>query len=347
EKKEVKIDEDALALLVHNADGSVRDGLSVLDQCLSTGENPITRDIILDFLGTTGNEFFVNLTSRIIEKDVSGAFLLLDQILREGKDVKQLLKDFSEHYRNLLVAKFIDNPSEVLNLSAENIDMLKCQANLLDIQDIDRAITTLSRAVNEARYSTQPRVLFEMTIVEISMAIKTNIPVQTAKTEREPAKIEKEIDTIKKESVSNPEKPNESKEQAISQESYKESSQAIFTPIPQPNADNEYNFNEIWNKIMELGIKEKPSFKMYESTKIIEINDENIVLLMKNNGLVSLAKSNEEFIEGLFETVMGVKKSLRFTVSDAYQNEPKMTKEETIANKIKEQFNVDDIIIEK
>ena len=164
----VTITKDALGILAANADGSVRDSLSILEQCLSSGAKVLERDTVLDFLGTVSEEFFTELTDAVMANDVSGAFMLLDGAVREGKDVRQLMKDWMAHLRALLIVKYVADPSDMLNMSLDNIENLKRQAAGLDISVINKAIVTLASAINDARYSTQARILMEVAIVTIA-----------------------------------------------------------------------------------------------------------------------------------------------------------------------------------
>ena len=167
-EKSVEIDEDALKLLAVNADGSVRDGLSILDQVLASGDPHITRDEVLEYLGTVGDEFFIELTDLVSLHKSGEALVLLDKVLREGKDAKQLMKDWNAHYRNLLITKFMRNPDALLNLSRENVDKVKEQSMHISFDEIDKAILRISKTINEARWSTQPRILMELDIVALS-----------------------------------------------------------------------------------------------------------------------------------------------------------------------------------
>ena len=164
----VEITKDALGILASNADGSVRDSLSILEQCLSSGAKVLERDTVLDFLGTVSEEFFTDLTDAVTRGDVSGAFVLLDGAVREGKDVRQLMKDWMSHLRALLIVKYVADPQDMLNMSLDNIEVLKRQAAGLDISFINKAIVTLAGAINDARYSTQARILMEVAMVSIA-----------------------------------------------------------------------------------------------------------------------------------------------------------------------------------
>ncbi len=164
----VSIDEDALKLLAANADGSVRDGLSILDQVLASGDERITREEVLDYLGTVGDEFFIELTDLVSLHKSGEALMLLDKVLREGRDAKQLMKDWNAHYRNLLITKFMRDPDALLNMSSENVEKVKEQSMHISFDEIEKAILRISKTINEARWSTQPRILMELDIVALS-----------------------------------------------------------------------------------------------------------------------------------------------------------------------------------
>lgn len=168
EKHGVEITEQALSLLAANADGSVRDSLSLLDQCMSSGEKLLDRDLVLEFLGAVSEEFYLELTEKVLTHNVADAFLLLDRAITEGGDVRQLLKDWMAHYRSLMIAKYVRNPQDMLNLSEENIEQIRKQAARVDIDEINRSIVTLARTIQDARYSTQARILMEVAIVSIA-----------------------------------------------------------------------------------------------------------------------------------------------------------------------------------
>ena len=164
----VSIDDDALKLLAVNADGSVRDGLSILDQVLASGDEHITREEVLDYLGTVGDEFFIELTDLVSLHKSGEALMLLDKVLREGRDAKQLMKDWNSHCRNLLITKFMRDPDALLNMSSENVEKVKEQSMHIGFDEIEKAILRISKTINEARWSTQPRILMELDIVALS-----------------------------------------------------------------------------------------------------------------------------------------------------------------------------------
>ena len=168
EEKGVTLTESALKLLANCADGSVRDGLSVLDQVLASGQKEIDREAVLEYIGAAGEDFFIELTEQVSLRKVPEALLLVDRALADGKDVRGLMKDWMAHYRNLMITKFIRDPEDMLNMAAENLARIEEQSRHITMNEIRDAILRLSRTINEARWSTQPRILLELAIISIA-----------------------------------------------------------------------------------------------------------------------------------------------------------------------------------
>ena len=157
---------DAVALIASNADGSVRDGLSLLERCIA-GSDKLTRDDVHFLLGISGVETYISITDRIIAKDSAGALSVLAEVLSEGKEVLQFTKDWVEHVRNLMLIKYSDDPRNLINLSDENIERLRQQVDRISIKEISEMVTVLSKFINDARYASKPRILLELAIIEL------------------------------------------------------------------------------------------------------------------------------------------------------------------------------------
>ncbi len=335
----VKLEDDALKLLTANADGSVRDGLSILEQCLATGEKTITRDLILEFLGTCGDEFFLDLTDKILMGNLSEAMLLINNAVQEGKDVKQLIKDLTSHYRNLLIAKFVGNPEDMLNMSKENIDKLKKQSSEIDTEEISNAIRVLSKIINEARWSTQPRILLEMAIVEISGG-NTKPVVKTAK----PKDIRKKesIITEKKESSSVEKKETSDIEENVINNSGLKVEQVIRgdetaeSNSQTETGDSNIDYDELWNNVIEPVATKQPAANVLKnSAKIIKIQDGKAVVGVSNFVAKMTLENNIELIEETLGELLKEKVSVTCEdMANVQQEEPKEDLKETISSKL-------------
>ncbi|MFZ5967281.1 MAG: DNA polymerase III subunit gamma/tau [Bacillota bacterium] len=167
--KEMDIDaeEAALKSIVRNADGAMRDALSILDQCVAFGQERITYDDVVEVLGTVTDEFMFRLVDCVSQKDARGAMELIESLIEAGKDTNQFIKDMLGHYRNLMMTKAARQLEGIVNLSKENIERLQEQGAKLQINQIIRAIQVFSQTEAEAKWSTQPRILLEVAVIKL------------------------------------------------------------------------------------------------------------------------------------------------------------------------------------
>lgn len=161
QRKQVNITRDALALVAQKADGSVRDGLSILEQCISGGDELVDLETVEGYLGSAGLDFYLGLTQNVIEHNMAEALKRVGDALRTGCDAKQIFSDWLEHYRNLMVVRYVDDAKRLINASEENIGRMRLQASQMDADSLEVSIRLLSEYINLARYSTQPRILLE------------------------------------------------------------------------------------------------------------------------------------------------------------------------------------------
>lgn len=181
QKKSINIAEDALAVIARKADGSVRDALSLLEQCINAGDELITRELVLEYTGGAGDEFYLQLTDAIRTGDAGTALSDIDAMVRIGKDAKQLLADWLLHYRNLMICKYVQDPSELVNASLENTERIAKQAKALSDEAINYGISLLSDTVNKAKFSTMPRVLLETSVIKLIVGEGTEVKAEPAR----------------------------------------------------------------------------------------------------------------------------------------------------------------------
>ena len=168
EDKGIRADDDALALIASNGDGSVRDSLSILEQCLAGAGDHLTRDDVLLLLGLPSVESIITLTTYVSSGDISSALAEINNQIDRGRDVRQMMNEWLSHFRNLLIAKYVESPENMLNMSSENAAKIKEQAELLDVSYISFAVRELGKAINEAKASAQSRILLELCAVTLA-----------------------------------------------------------------------------------------------------------------------------------------------------------------------------------
>ena len=168
EKEEVKVEERAIRYIAKMADGSMRDALSLLEQCIAfyLGQD-LTYEKVLETLGAVDTEIFSRLLRRIIEKDITGAIAIIDELVIEGRELGQFVTDFTWYMRNLLLLQSSDNMEEVLDISSDNLALLKEEAGMLDGEVLMRYIRIFSELANQLKYATQKRILIEIAVIKL------------------------------------------------------------------------------------------------------------------------------------------------------------------------------------
>ena len=169
-KRGINATGDALATIASRADGSVRDALSILEQCTAAGDKELSRAAVLEYTGAAGQDFFLALTGAVIGGDAGKALVYIDEIVRRGKDPRQILKDWLKHMRDLMIVKYVGKAERIVGASGENIARLKAQAELTDTAFIERSIRLISEYINLGRYSERPRILLETAAVRLASA---------------------------------------------------------------------------------------------------------------------------------------------------------------------------------
>ena len=164
----VQVEEKALRYVAKTADGSMRDALSLLDQCIAFHfGKELTYDKVLDVLGAVDTEVFSRLYRQVLERNVLGCIQLLEEIIMQGRELTQFVSDFSWYLRNLLLVKTSDNMEDVIDVSSENLMRLKEEASETDMETIIRYIRVFSELSSKIKYATQKRILLEVALIKL------------------------------------------------------------------------------------------------------------------------------------------------------------------------------------
>lgn len=163
----VLADERSLNLIARVSDGAMRDSLSILDQAISMGNGNVDYNTVVSMLGLVTNEHLFNLTNAVIQRSVEKSIGIIEDVIYSGKDIYLFIKDLITHYRNLLMAKVTNNPEEVLDMSEENIALIKEQSARLRAEEIMRCIRILQESENNAKLSKQARLYCELAIIKM------------------------------------------------------------------------------------------------------------------------------------------------------------------------------------
>ncbi|WP_418791265.1 DNA polymerase III subunit gamma/tau [Phosphitispora sp. TUW77] len=169
----IQADEEALGLIARSAEGGMRDALSILDQCISFGGKNVTVSNINDVLGTVNSEYMFQITECFLENNATQTLKLVDQLVRQGKDVRQFTKDLTEFFRNLLLTEVCDDVGELVAVTEEVLKQMKNQASALGKKRILSYIDIFSDAEREMKWTSQPRLLLELAVIKAGEKVQT------------------------------------------------------------------------------------------------------------------------------------------------------------------------------
>lgn len=167
-EEHIDVEERAIRYVAKAGDGSMRDALSLLDQCIAfhLGET-LTYDNVLEVLGAVDTEVFSRLLRQILEKNITGAIRILDELVNEGREMGQMVTDFTWYLRNLLLIQSSDGMEDVLDMSSDNLAALKEEATMVSPEVLIRYIRIFSELGNQIRYATQKRILIEIALIKL------------------------------------------------------------------------------------------------------------------------------------------------------------------------------------
>ena len=168
EAEAVRVEERALRYIAKTADGSMRDALSLLDQCIAFhfGEE-LTYDKALEVLGAVDTAVFGRLFELVLAEDVTGCIELLEEIVIQGRELSQFVADFTWYLRNLLLAQSSENIEDVIDVSTENMERLMAEAQMTDMNALMRYIRIFSELSGKIKYASQKRILIEVALIKL------------------------------------------------------------------------------------------------------------------------------------------------------------------------------------
>ncbi|RKD26930.1 DNA polymerase-3 subunit gamma/tau [Caminicella sporogenes DSM 14501] len=278
---EIEIEDKALKLIIKNSDGAVRDALSILDQCISFAEGKLTYNKVVQILGLVTDEFLFKLTEAICDEDSKTSMKLIDELVSSGKDINQFIKDLINHYRNLMMIKIsAENIEEVIDMSRENIEILKKQGERLDINTIIRTINVLSETQQQVKWSSQPRILLELAVIKL---IQPRIDDSYEGLIDRIKKLEKKIENLKIEGI----KPIKSQSKNIREDKTDVSKEKKEKKVERKETAvlQKLDFKKIsskWNEILkEIKRRKISTYALVMEGKLVALDGNKLIISFK------------------------------------------------------------------
>ncbi len=175
--EQIEVDDKALRYVAKKGDGSLRDSISLFDQCVAFyyGQR-LTYERVLDVLGAVDNEVYSQFFRTLGNKDVGQCLRQIEQLVLSGRDLTQFVSDFIWYLRGMLLAQTGEDSQDFLDMSEEDWRRLTEDAGLVSQETVMRYIRVLSETMNQMRFSASKRVLLEIALIRLAKpAMETNL----------------------------------------------------------------------------------------------------------------------------------------------------------------------------
>lgn len=168
DREQVQVEEKALRYIAKTADGSMRDALSLLDQCIAfyLGQE-LTYEKALQVLGAVDTVVYSKMFRYVVSQNVIGCIELVNEMMMTGRDLNQFISEFIWYLRGLMLVDASEQGNELLDVSQEQKLQMQEEAEMVDIDMLIRYIHILSDLSNQIRYASQKRVLVEISLIKL------------------------------------------------------------------------------------------------------------------------------------------------------------------------------------
>lgn len=333
-----EIPEESLGLIAREAGGSMRDGLSLLDQIMTCAQGPMAHEQVLDILGIVDRKVIFDLSESILNAEIPAVLDILDEIYDRGYDIKKLYADLLEHFRNLLVAAMGKKIDKLVDLPSGELEQLAAQAEPISITVLNQILDLLFKEETNIRLSPQPKLALEVALIRILQS-KPVLPIDVL--------IDK-LDALREEVFSgglplkSSGKPSNSKISA-GNSSYKRRQQPSTdyptggtvksrgeTGLVTSRDTPAENLDETWERISEAISKNNPSLAANMTRcRLKKSEGDHLEIEVPGNGftLKMIAREkNMAALQKVCEDVFGSRKEIRLISATTMDDDPKKKK---------------------
>lgn len=336
------ISDDAYRMLARLADGSLRDGLSIMERVISSSGSKITAEDIVNTLGISTRESVFELTDAIINGDSAAVIRILDQVLSDGKDLGQLAMSMLEHFRSLMICKLSDDPSLLMECDAQTLMRFKAQSAKLTFEKIDHASRVIAEAQADARVAKSQRLIYELAYIKLTrpeldrspesvmdrLAVLENKissgavddisfrnqPVQSSDSSELIKRIEALETAVKNGSVA---VSKEEKKTIKEDNEEKQVSARLYSPIPDEELTYDYPTAKLarnWKQTVEIMKQKNIPYIFPYANCVITFDSEGIIVLVPDDKIAFTEKilmSKLDTIREEFKKVTGSKYTIK------------------------------------
>lgn len=312
-KSDIVADEEALRLIAIEAEGGMRDALSLLDQCAVMSPR-VTVDSVKDTLGIVGREALRDLVTVIGQKNGAKAIEMSHTLLMQGKEVNRILSELAEYLRALMLFQTIPDYEEIYLV--DDKENLAANAKYFDNERIMAATEYIALSLANIKQSLRPRIFLELAILHLCAKQKVMAPVQYDEEDAPPTEAEIPVARVMPhpakpaaramtEPKPAPEKPNFTPRPVAAQE------EVTFVPVEktaaQVAADNAVDAARYWQEAVDyLGQQDgkKSVSSCARNGKGVALNGDELIVLVPGNQFICDRLDKDDYRKILEETIL-------------------------------------------
>lgn len=336
----LNITDDAFKLLASLADGSMRDGLSILERVVSACGNEITAENITSTLGISASESIFKIISAIADGNVNNIIEVIDTLMSDGKDLKVFIDSLIKTFRDMLICKISDSPDDVLDYTAEDMVKLKSLADKMSFEKLSHSAAALSDTQADTRWVKAPRIIYELALIKLARPEFDSSPAaltdrlaslenkvangavtDTSSLNDRIAKLEEKVKNGVTVASDTKEMPQEQKEPQ------KKTPARLYSPIPQSEltADNPIvKTAKNWDNISRTMSNSAGYLRPCLLNRPITIDADGIIMLFKDaeKGAHDIAVMYKDKLNQVFKRSSGTDLIIKLAYENEIQEEP-------------------------
>ena len=296
-QEEIDIEKRGLEDISKIGAGSMRDAQSLLDQVIAYSGRKVDTESVEAVLGIVGGNTLEVFIDRLIDRQPVALVSLIQEIVKQGKDLGLFCRSLMEYLRNLLIVKFSNQPETLINSHTCSLEILKKQAELFHADELQVMFSVLSKAEMEMKRSSLSQMVFEMALLRL---------IETRPFKKIDELIEK---------INQAENDNIEPVQHFSEKTNSKESAPVSKTVHQ-------NTQVSWDQIKQQIIRTKPFFEHYlEKCQVSVFSDKEIKLIFSDNFTFDLveAPENIQFLKETIKTVCGHDLDIKLTLDTSIQ----------------------------
>jgi len=301
-KEGVEIDPKSIGLIAREAKGSMRDGLSLLDQVISCTQGTISHDHVLDILGVVDREIIFKISGAVFQGDIAEILDILDAVYSAGHDMKKLYADLIEHFRNLLIVKMGEKNRKLVDIPAHEIDLILDQVEKVPTIFLNQIFDLLFKEEITIEHSSNPKLALETVFIRIFQT-KPALPIDVLIAKLDNLRkdmYETDTDVVVTEKSFTPRDERKDSPSTLNRTTGTAESLDTFASAPETPVDQDGDIKGTWKRLLSIISEEHPALaanlknsmikELGDNRIEIEVNGShfniNMILRNKNEGII-------------------------------------------------------------